>query len=501
MMLNKRKGINIQITFEVNWFYPLKSTFIAVIFALGLCHCNSPKKVIKPNILWIVAEDLSQDLGCYGNTLVNTPALDNLAQNGVRFTNVFTTAPICTPSRTALATGMYQTAINAYHMRYPDELKNSLQENVLPINELLRQNGYQTLNIKDKPGTGKTDWSYKSDKAAYDYQSWDQLVEDKPFFAVVNLRLTHRPFERDENNPIDQEQVKLPPYYPDHDVAKKDWGAYLESLQLLDKQVNGILSELEIRGWSDNTIVCFFSDHGRPFTRGKSFLYDSGLKIPLIIKSPERLDWTEYLPKGTVNDQLISAIDISATTLSMVGINKPGNMQGRVVLGENKETPREYVFGAIDRVGEVFLKSRSVRSDTYKYIKNYHHDFSVNSASTAYRKAAHPIYHLLDILGERNQLDSIQRNLILPLPEEELYNIEVDPFEVVNLATDPDHQEELKRMRERLKTWQEATTDYGMQEDSPELIRAFEEYGKMSRAKVEAKTGKLRAEVLEEVIR
>ena len=501
MMLNKSKGVETQLTIDLNRFHPMKSTFIAVIFALGLCHCNSPKKVIKPNILWIVAEDLSQDLGCYGNTLVKTPTLDNLAQNGVRFTNVFTTAPICTPSRTALSTGMYQTAINAYHMRYPDELKNSLQENVLPINELFRQNGYQTLNIKDELGTGKTDWSYKSDMAAYDYQSWDQIATDQPFFAVVNLRLTHRPFEKDESNPIDPSKVTMPPYYPDNEVARKDWGAYLESLQLLDKQVESILRELKIRGWSDNTIVCFFSDHGRPFTRGKSFLYDSGLKIPLIIKSPEGLDWTEYFPKGTVNNQLISAIDISATTLSMAGINKPGNMHGRILLGKNKESPRKYVYSAIDRVGEIFLKSRSVRSFEYKYIKNYNHDFSVNAASTAYRKAAHPIYHLLDILGKRNQLDSIQRNLVSPLPEEELYNVKTDPFEVVNLASDPGHQEALKRMREKLKTWQEATTDYGMQEDSQELIRAFEEYGKMSRAKVGAKAVKLRAEVLEEVNR
>lgn len=493
MMLNQNKGDSIT-------FYSLKGILIAIVFALGLCHCKEPKRT-QPNIIWVVAEDLSQDLGCYGNTLVKTPTLDNLAQNGVRFSNAFTTAPICTPSRTALSTGMYQTAINAYHMRYPDTLKNPLHENVLPINELLRQHGYQTVNLKGDPGTGKTDWSYKSDVAAFDYHSWDQIGKNKPFFAVVNLRLTHRPFERDENNPIDPEQVVLPPYYPDHEVAKSDWAAYLESLQLLDKQVEGVLGELKNRGWSDNTIVYFFSDHGRPFTRGKSFLYDSGLKIPLIVKSPEGSDWIKYLPKGTVNDQMISAIDISATTLSMAGVDKPTSMQGRTFCGKNKETSREYVYSAVDRVGEIFLKSRSVRSNNYKYIRNYNHNFSVNAASTAYRKAAHPIYHLLDILGETNQLDVIQNSLVLPLPEEELYDVQVDPFEVVNLAGDSAYQNEMAKMREKLNEWQLTTTDYGMQEDSPAIIKAFEEYGKMSRSKVGHKASKLRAEVLEKINR
>ncbi len=468
--------------------------FIILIFIL-FTSCK-PDTKIKPNILWILAEDLSQDLGCYGNTVVKTPVLDAFAQNGTRFTNVFTTAPVCTPSRTALATGMYQTSINAHHMRYPDELKNQLPESILPLNEVFRRNGYQTANITDKPGTGKTDWSFKSEFAAYDHNQWNQIDPEKPFFAVVNLRLTHRPFERDFQNTIDPDRVTLPPYYPDHMVAKTDWAMYLESIQLLDGQVGMVLNELKKRGWAENTIVYFFSDHGRPFTRAKTFVYDSGLKIPLIIHCPENLEWNAYLPKGSLNKQLISAIDISAITLSMAGIDKPESMQGRAILGPNKEAAREYVFSASDRIGEIFFKSRSVRSSGFRYIRNFKKDFSVNSASTAYRKAMHPIFQLLAILEARDQLDPAHKTLVLPMQEEELYDIVNDPFEIMNLVNDTAYTHELENMRKQLKTWQEQTTDYGMFEDSPELEQAFIKYGKQSVKKHAAKAEKLKEEIL-----
>jgi uncharacterized sulfatase len=472
---------------------------IIVIITIGWFAGCSPKSKLKPNILWILAEDLSQDLNCYGNSLVKTPVLDRLAKDGTRFTNVFTTAAVCTPSRTALATGMYQTSINAYHMRYPDSLKNPLPASVLPINELFRRNGYQTANIKDKPGTGKTDWSFQSEYEKYDCDSWDQLDGEKPFFAVVNLRLTHRPFEKDHENPIDPNLVTLPPYYPDHTVARTDWAAYLESVQLLDRQVAMVLDEIGKRGWKDNTIVIFFSDHGRPFTRAKTFLYDSGVEIPLIISCPDGLGWEMYLPKGSISDELISAIDLSATSLSFAGISRPENMQGRIIAGPKKDEPRAFVYGASDRIGEVYFKSRSVRSDRFKYIKNYHHGLSVNEASTAYRKAMHPIYQLMDIMAERGQLDDIQQQLVVPQAEEELYDIQADPYEINNLINDPAHKPELIAMQKQLAMWQKETIDYGMKNDIEELAAAFSEYGKQSNENYALKAATLREEIIRQI--
>jgi N-sulfoglucosamine sulfohydrolase len=478
-----------------------KIIFLFFLLGLGLYISCTKKEVQQPNILWILAEDLSPDLGCYGNSVVETPVLDKMALQGMRFTNVFTTAPFCTPSRTALATGMYQTSINAHHMRFPEELKNPLPAGILPLNELLRRNGYQTANIKDVPGTGKTDWSFRSDLAYYDVSSWDQIDPDDPFFAVVCLRLTHRPFERDSLRPVDPDAVQLPPYYPDHIVARRDWAGYFESIQLMDRQVGMVLDEVRKRGWSDNTIVFFFGDHGRPFTRAKTFLYDSGIKIPLIITSPENLDWSAYLPKGSENEALISAIDISATTLSMAGIDKPKTMQGKVMLGADREKDRDYIYAASDRHGEVFFKSRAVRSKKFKYIRNFNHDFSINEASTAYKKSNHPIYHLIDILADRDQLNQVQKNLVMPLPDEELYDVENDPYEVVNLADEPAFVDQLEEMRNALSTWQDQTTDYGMLEDSPAIVQHFIDYGVQSAASRVQKTESLRQYVLHEIDR
>jgi uncharacterized sulfatase len=488
-----KKNIIISITRKIFRF----SVFI--FFALFVFFSCIEKKKSTPNIIWIVAEDLSPDLGCYGNTLVKTPETDALARSGMRFTNVFTTAPVCTPSRTALATGMYQTTINAHHQRYSEELKNPLPGSILPLNEIFRRGGYQTANIKDVPGTGKTDWSFKSEYAEYDHSRWDDIENDKPFFAVVNLRLTHRPFEHDTIHPVDPKKVELPPYYPNHLVARNDFANYLESVQLMDRQVSMVLDKIREMGWYENTIVIFFGDHGRPFPRAKTFLYDSGLKIPLIISCPENLKWNDYLPKGTVNSQMISSIDISATSLSIAGIPKPDYMQGRVIFGPDKEAPREYIYSAMDRMGEIHFRSRTVRSPRIRYIRNYNNGFSVNAASTANWKATSPIFHLLEILGERNQLDSVQKNLVLPLPYEELYNIQTDPFELVNLVADSAFNHELENMRKQLEVWQEESKDFGLLEDSPELVKYFNEYGIQSEALNGPAAEKMRKDVLNEL--
>lgn len=440
------------------------------------CSESQEAQTPPPNILWIIAEDLSPDLGCYGHPLVYTPNIDALAAQGVRFTQVFTTAPVCSPSRTALATGMYQTAINAHHMRYPDELKHDLPSEVIPLNELMRRKGYQTANIKSYPGRGKTDWSFRSDLAKYGIDQWDGLDVRKPFFAVVNLGFTHRPFDRDSINPIDPSQVNIPPYYPDHPVTRQDWTAYLESVQLLDGQVGYVLEELAIRGLAKNTIVFFFSDHGRPMTRAKNYHYDTGNHIPLIISCPPKLDWHSYLPPGTVDDRLISSIDLTASTLAFASGQKPEWMQGRVLFGEQTEPGRQYVFCASDRIGGTFFKSRSVRSKEYKYIRNFNRDFSVNSSATAYRKQMHPIFHVLNIYSELGKLTPAQQALMDPMPEELLFDLAADPFETRNLATDPDYAELLEEMRKELTDWQERTTDHGMNPDSEELIQAFDTY-------------------------
>jgi len=473
---------------------------VVVLFQVFLIGCSEERQERRPNIVWIIAEDLSQDLGAYGNERVTTPNLDQLAREGMKFTHVFTTAPICTPSRTALAVGMHQGSIGAHNMRYPDSLKPALPQGVQTMNTHLQENGYATANIVEDPGTGKVDWSFKADEdAQFGVEHWDELArQEKPFFAQISISYTHRSFPEVNESSLD-DSVSIPPYYPNHPVSREDFVRYYESIERLDEEVGSVLRSLERHGVRQNTIVFFFSDHGRPMPRGKSFLYDSGIRIPAIIHIPRQLEAPSQYQPGSTNDELISAIDFSATNLSMAGIEKPESMHGRVFWGEDQAPEREYVFSAVDRTGESHFQSRAIRSRRYKYIRNYRHDFSINEMATAYRRANHPIYHLLNILDEQSRLSPAQSYLVEDLPAEELYDLRADPYETNNLANDPDYQDPLRTLRSRLETHLEETGDQGLQPDSEQIVQVCEEYGEQSYRQRKGKIEKLHQQVLKAV--
>lgn len=450
---------------------------ISLLFlAAGISALNAnAAELKKPNILWIVAEDMSQDQACYGNNLVKTPTIDNLAKEGMRFTNMYTTAAVCAPSRTALATGMYQTSIGAMHMRYPDDLMPFLPKEIKTVESLLRKEGYQTLGI------GKDDYMFRQEGSSFEFSNLDELNTGKPFFAKVNSKFTHREFKRDFSNPIDKDLVELPLYYPDAGPIREDWAAYLENVQLLDKEVKEILDSFEDRGLLKNTVVFFLSDHGRPFLKGKYWTYDSGIRIPFIVFIPKGLDAPANYRAGTVNNQLLSAIDISATTLALAGIKKPDYMQGRVFLGEKAEPEREYIFSSIDRISGTNFKTRAVRSKKYKYIKNFNNGRSVLECTTEYAKAKYPDYQVVSILNNYNQLNDLQKTLVAPLPPEELYDMENDPYEIYNLAYKDKHQDVRGKMEQVLTDWLTEIDDKGLQPDSPEIQKAFVDFKNNSR--------------------
>lgn len=425
---------------------------------------------LRPNILWIVSEDMSQDQACYGNDLVKTPTLDKLAREGMRFSNMFTTAAVCSPSRTAIATGMYQTSIGAMHMRYSDEMMKSLPDGIKTIAHILEDHGYQTL------GVNKDDYMFRLDRPSFQYQNIDELQKGKPFFAKVNSHYTHRIFKADTLNPIDPAKVTLPPYYPDVQPLLEDWALYLEDIQLLDNDVKNILDEFGNRGLLGNTIICFLSDHGRPMLRGKYWMYDSGIRIPFIVYVPEGMKLPQGFVPGTVSDRLLSSIDISATTLALTGVKKPDYMQGDVFLGEQTEPEREYVFSSMDRIGGVNFKTRAVRSKKYKYIKNFNNGWSILECSTEYRKARLPYYNTICILDNYNKLNEVQKTLVRPMPLDELYDLENDPFEVNNLVYNKEFQDVRKNYEIILMNWIREIDDKGFYPDSPEIQKYFIDY-------------------------
>jgi len=410
----------------------------------------------RPNILWLISEDTSPDLSCYGTGQVKTPNFDKLAAEGARFTNAFVTAPVCSAARSAFMTGMYQTSIGVHNHRSHRLNKYTLPEPVRLLTEYFRQAGYFTCNARGlkRDRKGKTDWNFTPAGKGFDGTDWSQRASGQPFFAQVNFSLTHRVFVRDKENPIDPAKVKLPPYYPDHPVTRRDWANYIESLQVLDSQVGKVLRRIEDEGLADNTIVFYFGDHGRPHVRGKQWLYEGGIHVPLIIR------WPGHIKAGTTVNDLVSSIDFAPECLSLAGIEVPAHMQGKVFMGPDAKR-REYVYAARDRCDGTVDRIRCVRTKRFKYIRNFMPDRPYTQFN-GYKKNYYPVLTLMAVLHKRRQLIAEQAAFMATSrPKEELYDLQNDPYELHNLARNPEHQEILTKMREELNRWIKDTGDMG----------------------------------------
>ncbi len=419
----------------------------------------------KPNIVWILAEDICADLGCYGTPQVKTPHIDGLAKEGVRYTNGFVTAPVCSASRSAMITGMYQTSIGAHNHRSHRNDGYTLPEPVRLITDYLREAGYYTCN------NGKTDFNFKPKGKPFDGKDWKGRKEGQPFFAQITLPVTHRTFKRDKNNPVDPAKVELPPYYPDHPLTRRDWADYLESMQIMDTQVGAVLKRLEDEGLADNTVVFFIGDHGRCHVRGKQWLYEGGIHIPLIVR------WPGKLPAGQVCDDMVSAIDISATILKIAGVKVPEHIEGQVFFGKGARK-RDYIVAARDRCDETVDRIRCVRTRKYKYIRNYMPERPYTQFN-AYKTKQYPIVTLLEVLYKRGELTEAQEKFMAKRrPKEELYDMIEDPHETENLADDPRHRMELIELRSILDKWSAETHDKGQIPEERASIRRWEQEAK-----------------------
>jgi arylsulfatase A-like enzyme len=428
----------------------------------------------RPNILWLIAEDFGPHLGCYGTKEVWTPNLDKLATDGVRYTKAFTTAPVCSASRSAFMTGMYQTAIGAHNHRSHRDDGYKLPDGVRVLPDWVRDAGYFTANLRELPkefgfkGTGKTDWNFTYEGKPYDSDKWDDLKSHQPFYAQINFHETHRKFNGEKR--ADPAKVVIPPYYPDHPVTREDWAKYLDAATELDRKIGLILKQLEADGLADNTVVIFFGDNGQAHVRGKQFCYDSGLSVPLIIRWPKGVPAPKNFKPGTVDNQLHDAIDWSATTLDIAGAPKPPKMQGRVFLGDRAEPPREYSFGARDRCDITVFRFRTVRDARYRYIRNFTPDRPFLSHNP-YKEMQYPVWNLLKELNAQGKLTPAQAVLCAPtMPAEELYDLKNDPYEIKNLAGSPGHADVLKRLRAALEQWIADTHDAGAVMEPPEVV-------------------------------
>lgn len=421
---------------------------------------------VKPNILWLIAEDFGPHLGCYGTAQVWTPNLDQLAREGVRYTRAYTTAPVCSPSRSAFMTGMYQNAIGAHQHRTQN--KQPLPDGVRLLTDWLRQAGYRTANLTKLPsdfgfkGAGKTDWNFEVQGKPFDFDDWDGLKSNQPFYAQINFKETHRTFQAPAK--ADPAKVDIPPYYPDHPVTRKDMAAYLDSASEMDRKIGLVLERLNKDGLAGNTIVVFLGDNGAAHVRAKQFCYEEGLHVPLIIRWAKDLAAPRQLRAGLADERFIEAIDLAPTMLAAAGLDKPPKMQGRIFLGDRAEAPREHVFGARDRCDETVMCLRTVRDARYRYIRNFTPEVPFLAAN-AYKARQYPVWNLLSELHAAGKLSPAQAFLCQPRqPAEELYDLETDPHQIRNLAESdqPEYRAARERLRRALEEWMEANGDRGI---------------------------------------
>jgi arylsulfatase A-like enzyme len=429
----------------------------------------------RMNILWIMAEDMGPELGCYGYPLVHTPNIDRLAAEGVSYATAFCTAPVCSPSRSGMITGMYQTTIGAHQHRSHRDGGYTLPPPVRMITEYLREAGYYTananVNLAGKFTKGKTDFNFATPGVQpFDGVDWKDRGARQPFFQQITLPVTHRAWSgarawADEKGlRIDPAKVTLPPYYPDHPVTRDDWAHYLESINAMDAQVGALVQRLKEEGVYDDTAIFFIGDNGRCHVRGKQWLYEGGIRVPLIAR------WPGVTRPGTVSEDLAMTIDISATILAVAGVAVPAHMEGRVLLGPSAAPPREYIVAARDRCDETVDRIRCVRDKEFKYIRNFMPDRPYTQ-SNAYKSRSYPVLPLMEQLHAEGKLTPVQELWFAPRrPAEELYDLRDDPHEVRNLAALPEHRERLDRMRVLLDAWIKATGDKGAIPEDPSAI-------------------------------
>ena len=448
---------------------------------------ESKQRPGRPNIIWLIAEDLGPELGSYGHPEAYTPNLDRLATEGMRYTRAYTVAPVCSVSRSAFMTGMHALAIDAHnHRSHRDEGDdNPLPEGVRLLTHWLQDAGYYTVNLEDEEsgigGSGKDDFNFSVPGKKWDSSRWADLATHQPFYAQISYNTTHRMGRRPDipsriARPADPAKVQIPPYYPDHEVTRRDWATYLDSIQEMDGEVGVLLDRLKADGLADSTIVVFIGDHGQTMLRGKQWPYDSGLRIPMLIRWPADFPSPPQVSPGKVDGRLLSALDLTATTLWAAGVERPEKMQGRTFLGPDA-VENEYIFASRDRCDATVMRIRTVRSDGYRYIRNFMPEVPF-TAPNLYKETMYPVLGLMKELHAAGQLTPPQAELMAPRrPDEELYDLETDPWEIHNLAdsTDPEHQRTKKDLAATLDAWMEQMGD---RERAPEPEALVEEIRK-----------------------
>jgi len=498
-----------------------------LVLALVLTACLpviAAPELSRPNILILMAEDMSARVGAFGDEVAVTPNIDQLATEGIRYPNTFTTAGVCAPSRAAHIAGMHQIAFGGQHMRTsgrPDgKYKTVPPPEMKAYPELLRRAGYYTwtdhkLDYQFSGPTANsgpfTIWDQEDDAG-----HWRNREDGQPFYGLVNFAITHEsgvftPLGHwpnsvihfvmqvmravampsvPENEPVHPSDIQVPPYYPDTETVRTDMARHYNNITVMDQQVGDILEQLEADGLADSTIVIWTTDHGDGLPRAKRDLFDLGLKVPMVIRWPEA-----YRPEGVqdngIDTRMVSFIDFAPTILRLAGVTRPDYLQGQDFV---EDEPREYIFASRDRIDEVPDRQRAVRDKRYKYIRSWHPD-QPGGHHLVYRDSMDMMQELWQLL-EAGELNADQRQWFEAPGKERLFDLQEDPFELNNLADDPAHKETLERMRAALIDWRGRVDDWS-EESEEQMVARFNPDGDVpvtSIPEVTIENGKLHLE-------
>ena len=468
---------------------------IHLLFILFCClFIQAQEKTKKPlNIIWISCEDIGPILSAYGNETINTPNIDRIAAEGVKYTNAYSTVGVCAPSRFSIITGMYPARLGAHNMRTgnhnnfksPEDVSHKLDKGILDkfgknvpeyevvtptyvklLPEYLRAENYYCVN------DNKCDYQFNAPFTTWDDVfgggSYKNAPKGAPFFYVKNFYTTHESriwLRKDKPMTVNPSKVPIPDYYPDIPVVRRDIARKYSNIEALDKEVGQLLNQLETDGVLDNSIIFFWSDHGGNLLRQKRAVGNSGLHVPLLIRYPNGFR------AGEVDDRLVSLMDLGPTVMSLLGIAPPEHLDGKAFAGEYEQAPRKLIFGSADRFDESTDMQRSVLDGRFVYIKNFMPELPLIYRNK-YREQIPMNAKLIELNHQKKLTGDAAYIFMNTKPQEEFYDLQNDPYEVHNLAGDPKYSKKIKAYRQALKDWQLEIGDKGFIPEH-DLIKSF----------------------------
>lgn len=448
-----------------------------LLFFFIFFSCKKIPEETRPNIVWINCEDTGPNWGCYGDEFATTPNIDELATQGVLYTKAYATAPICSPSRSCLITGLYATSLGTQHLRC--EVKRPGFIKTLP--EILSEAGYFTTN------QAKTDYNFDP-TGVWDYWKneltpWRNRKGNQPFFSMFVFGMTHegsvnRTEKWAENTKDltkelfhDPAKVPLPPYYPDTPEIRKIWARYHDNITVFDQKVGEIITNLEADGLLENTIIFVFSDHGTGLPRYKRWLNVTGLHVPFVAYIPEKYKTMSRVEPGSKNEELVSFVDFAPTVLSLAGIKVPETMEGKPFMGKRIYPPRKHVIGARSRADNMYEMSRAVVTDEWIYIRHFYPHYPYIQPGLIFSDDKESLKELRRLKNE-GALHEEAMKMWGEKPVEELYHLKTDPAELNNLASDENNLELMDSLRNLILSWALKNTDTGLLPEADYMIRS-----------------------------